>query len=129
MNMSDFLENPAVISPLLLGISQVVVSRGKSLVEKVVKEQVSAFVYFGPFYPKPITDLVDYRCRFSTGNVNHWTDDTKFCVCLFFPYIHPVISQERFQVNRILAQALEWGVKILYIDGIHFFSLWPSLWY
>uniref|UniRef100_A0A3B1ILQ6 Protein DBF4 homolog A n=1 Tax=Astyanax mexicanus TaxID=7994 RepID=A0A3B1ILQ6_ASTMX len=44
----------------------VVVSRGKSLVEKVVKEQ----------------------------------------------------EKERFQMNRILANALEWGVKILYIDDL-----------
>uniref|UniRef100_A0A3Q2VKH7 DBF4-CDC7 kinase regulatory subunit n=1 Tax=Haplochromis burtoni TaxID=8153 RepID=A0A3Q2VKH7_HAPBU len=36
---------------------------------------------------------------------------------------------ERIQVNKILSNALEWGVKILYVDGMFFLCLTSSGWY
>lgn len=76
INVCDFLLKAAVISPPPLCISQVFISRGKSLVEKVVKEQVSAFVYSGGSSQSWLQILwiiiVDSHQLF--GNFNHITD-------------------------------------------------------
>lgn len=79
---------------------QLIRSRGKSLLEKVVKGQV---------------------CHCDTNTV--W----KLAYLVVFSLLTYCRLLQSVQINKVLSNALEWGVKILYIDGMFLLSPPPFI--